>query len=394
MPIDVIQTQHIEKEPVIERTPLYMSRYEIDAESPVLISTDHYMATTNEMQESIGISAPLVCGIFAAGKEFAVLDTRNTPKVNTPLLLIDGEYSRIKGTELGAFKGLRDNESVEIGRIKHTDRFKYPDTVSACHFSLRFDEKNEQLRVSDMDSTNGTFITGYIASEIQKQELVRSDFTRNFGRYAMEELESRYGDGDIDAPYGYYRNHPIIGRNSQSVRNGVYGTTSSEMVLVDDKSRAMRRVTDGFLDRLTGDDRNSLTTTIGVSSVLRVAERYVANVMRYDLDAVDRISRPHYDDNGLIDLSEYIHNGVGVCRHQALLAAHFIEESIDRRIIAGSVGVERNHDLEVQGAHAWAVYRPPVGDAIIVDPAQHFVGTRKEAEKQRRWKYSLANVVN
>ena len=81
MPIDVIQTQHIETEPVIERTPLYVSRYEIDAESPVLISTDHYMATTDEMQESIGISAPLVCGIFAAGKEFAVLDTRDRKSV-------------------------------------------------------------------------------------------------------------------------------------------------------------------------------------------------------------------------------------------------------------------------------------------------------------------------
>ena len=112
-----------------------------------------------------------------------------------------------------------------------------------------------------------------------------------------------------------------------------------------------------------------------------------ARHMRYDLGAITAMCGPYYSSHGIIPLSEFVDAGIGVCRQQALLAATLTESLIERRRLHGSVHVERNHDVEAHGAHAWAVLNSEGADDIIIDPAQGFVGTRDEARAEGRWHY-------
>ena len=370
---------------------VYVEQYNLRANEPASLSSDHYSSSSAQIYEKTGIRASVICDISAAGKEFAVLDTRDDPTVNVPALLVEAEFFLPSDRTLQGYKGLRDNEHVIVGRHHLADRFDYPDTVSRKHFSLRFDEGEGQLYITDLRSSGGTTVSGYLTSEEERKNYIWSEYTEDVNILLARSLARNYGERSQEAPYGYYRNHPIIGRNSKSVRNGVYGSASSEMVLVDDKSRAVQRVTSDFINSVGGGRFNMFAATRGVRSVLTTARHHAAEVLRYDLAKVDTISSPYYGNNGLIDLSAYIESGVGVCRHQALLAAHLIEEAIEQKLISGSVGVERNHDFEANGAHAWTVYRSADGkEEIIVDPAQNFVGTRQEAERVGRWKYKMA----
>jgi hypothetical protein len=258
--------------------------------------------------------------------------------------------------------------------------------MSRDHFSVIYDEKKDALFVKDEDSTNGTYLTGFTPDG--DREYAHGIYD-GLTAAAVAEIEQgrNYGERDLGAPHGRYRNHPIIGRRSSSVRNGVYGTRSSEFVLVDDKSVLVKQVVDSFMSSLPSHEE---AATLGVETILKKVSFRVANILRYDIKETERLSSPHYGQKGLIDLSEYIAAGVGVCRHQALLAAHLIEEVIDRGYLAGSVGVERNYDREANGAHAWAVYKSDTSDDLIVDPANHFVGSRKRAQKEGRWRYVVA----
>ena len=65
------------------------------------------------------------------------------------------------------------------------------------------------------------------------------------------------------------------------------------------------------------------------------------------------------------------------------------ESLVEKGILLGQVGVERNNDIDAHGAHAWAIFKTLDGKSIVVDPAQNFVGTKQQARRERRWKYDL-----
>lgn len=353
----------------------------------VKIDTSKSLTDEKSIHEIMGVEGKLVASIRTAGMGFLLLDTRNTDQYQTPFLLTSEEYYHGMATD---YKGLYADEPLYIGRDKYTDRFDYPSTVSRTQFSVIFDQEKDALSIRDENSKNGTFLTAY-TDKVPKGEVrgVVDKMTQHVVKDIMN--ERNYGNENTEAPYGTYRNHPIIGRNSLSVRNGVYGTRSSEFVIVDNKSNLLQQVTNDFMESLPNVEE---AATLSTTMLMRKVALRVANILRYNIDATERLSRPHYGQKGLIDLSEYVEQGVGVCRHQALLAAHLIEELIETGYIDGSVGVERNEVIELNGAHAWAVYRSRTAADVIVDPAQSFVGTRKEAKRQGRWRYELANDGN
>jgi transglutaminase-like putative cysteine protease len=282
------------------------------------------------------------------------------------------------------------NQPITIGRLHHKNRFPGDKMMSRDHFSVLYDENDDKLFVKDEASTNGTYLTGFTYDGDRKYAKgIKDEFTRR--AVAELEHERNFGSKDLEAPHGWYRNHPIIGRHSATVRNGVYGTSSSEFVLVDDKSALMKQVTDTFMSSLPS---HEAAATMNEELLLKNIAFRVASVLRYDLNETERLSSPHYGKKGLIDLSEYVQAGVGVCRHQALLAAHLIEETISRGYLAGRTGVERNYDSEANGAHAWAVYKSETSEDVIVDPANHFVGSRKKAQDEGRWRYIVADDEN
>jgi hypothetical protein len=350
------------------------------------VDTTHALADAAFMRDEVGIDGALVAGIRAGKMAFLLIDTRDSSNYFMPFLLTTDDY---RHGESSGYKGVYGHEVVTIGREHYQNRFHYDKMMSRDHFSVIYNEEAGKLFIRDEASTNGTYLTGF-TPDANGQGVSVKGISDEMTLQVVAELEHErnYGDKDAEAPHGRHRNHPIIGRLSPSVRNGVYGTRSSEFVLVDDKSRLLKQVVNDFVATLPSHDD---AVTLNTNLLLQKASFRVANVLRYDLDAVERLSEPHYGNKGLIDLSEYVEAGVGVCRHQALLAAHLIEEMIDRGYLAGQVGVERNYDREANGAHAWAVFKSEVSEDVIVDPANHFVGSRKKAQQEGRWRYVVAN---
>lgn len=347
------------------------------------IDTHYALADAEMMRQETGIDGALVAGIRAGGLAFLVIDTRESSNYFTPFIIATEDYRH--GMRPG-YKGLYGEDPVTIGRNHYANRFHYDQQVSRDHFTLLYDEEADKLFVRDEHATNGTFLSAFTPDSDKKGHRgIRDEMTRQ----VEEELERErnFGRRDPEAPHGRHRNHPIIGRRSRSVRNGVYGTRSSEFVLVDDKSQLLEKVVDDFMATLPSHDE---AATLNTELLLKRVSFRVANILRYDLAETERLSEPHYGHRGLIDLSEYVEAGVGVCRHQALLAAHLIEEVIDRGYLTGEVGVERNYDIEANGAHAWAVFKSNTSKDVIVDPANNYVGSRERAQREERWRYIVA----
>lgn len=371
----------------------YVEKFLITPNRPVTFSLDVPMADGNTIKAQAGYDADLVCAFRIGNDDFSIHNLQHSRDLNfgsdTPLLIVDDRFSR--QSRESSYKGLRSGEPVTLGRNYNEDRFDYSETVSREHCRITYNALQNTVSITDLESRNGTKVTGYALSPtVAKQSPVRSDYTRNFEDHVKKSPDNSYGEKTIDAPYGYFRNHPIIGRNSKTVRDGVFGTHSSECVVVNHNSRSLATVTDKFFYSLIR--KNHGRQSYNHLSLISHINDYTAKVLLYDKPKVDRLSRPHYNNNGLINLSDYVDAGVGVCRHQALLCAHLIESAIDRGMLTGSVGVERNRDIELKSGHAWALFRPVDGPVIIADPAQHFVGTRDQADSQNLWKYHLGGV--
>jgi hypothetical protein len=386
MPNELVSTDKQEIFPDAEGFA-YVERLKLEPKKEIEIDTTQSLLDVPEVQKEMGVQGRLIAGVRAGGMSFLLLDTRSTRQYQTPFLITTDTYEHNSTT---GYKGIHPDEPVVIGRHHYVSRFQYDKKISRDHFSVTYSEGEDKLFIQDEGSVNGTLLTGYVLSEKRTSQ---RDIHHEFTSRVVEDVEHgrSFGDRDSETPYGYYRNHPIIGRRSATVRGGVYGTRESEFIVVDDKSQLLKQTVDAFMGTLpSGEDAETLSTQM----ILNKITLRVANIMRYDLGQTERMSRPHYGNKGLIDLSEYVEQGVGVCRHQALLAAHLIEEVISRGYLAGRVGVERNHDLEANGAHAWAVYKSDTSADVIVDVAQSFVGSRKRAQQEGRWRYMVANDDN
>lgn len=362
------------------------------------INLDHPLRPSEEVKREARINGTLVASIMAGHTTLSVYDTRLSSRVSSPFLIATKEYAA--GDPQG-FKGLEANEPVVFGREGDHARIDLKDdkSVSRRHFEMLYVPGDQELgaparlTVRDCMSKYGTYVTANILEEENDADFdaFADHIVAGYTHQVRDRLKrgNYYGDEDTEAPYGYYRNHPIIGRDSTSVAGGVYGTEYSEFVVVDHKNNLIRGAVTEFMRRIEGGhDPRTLTPEI----VLQQANHYTQQLLRYDLPAMERISRPHYYNQGIIELSTYVEHGVGVCRQQALLAALFTEAAIKKGYLAGMVGVERNEDMEANGAHAWAVFRGAgnrsEGQDIIIDPAQHYVGTRQAARNDpKRWRY-------
>lgn len=120
-------------------------------------------------------------------------------------------------------------------------------------------------------------------------------------------------------------------------------------------------------------------------ATLTAAFESATEKLDYDKPMADAVSELYSDKK--IDLEVFLNEGKGVCRHQALLAAYYIERSIDGGFMKGSVSVDRN-SIEGRGGHAWARYTASDGTVYILDPAQQFVGTLEDSRSNGGWNYS------
>lgn len=330
---------------------------------------------------------PVVADITAGNKLFRILDTRDS-KFNAPMLLVDETFDPNSYAESG-YKGIWEDEPVHVGRNHLQDRFSYELTVSGDHFTVAY--FGLKLIIQNRKPTNETFVTAdFDPSEgtvNPQQENVRAEFTNALTDNIKYHPD--FASADDIAPYGYYKEHHIIGRESQMIQGGVYFTTTpkSEAVVVDDLSRELQDATDGLLARVEALFLNN--DSVKREDILNLVNAYTNQLIPYSMSKSDALSAPHYADMGLVYLSDYIRARGGVCRHQCLLAAYFMEKLTQYQLLKGYAGVERNHDVDAHGAHAWAIFRSEGQDDYVVDPAQKYVGTKARARQEGRWKYNL-----
>lgn len=356
--------------------------HELRSERVMIDVNERLGIEDDSLNRVLGESALTIAGI-RAGKddEFLLLDTRRTERVYSPLLLVNGNNP-------DQYKGVWPHTRLDIGRAHNPNRFEYSRYTSTNHFSLYFTDPNKGVVLRDNGSKNGTFLTGYV-HENGRSLLRPKRFKASYTEFMNQEMQedTGFGEKDPEAPYGYYNNHPIIGRESRSMRNGAYGSRGSEQIIIDDKSRQVRNIVNDQVARLTQMGESSTT---GERALLKDVMVGVSEALRYDLPATEKLCEPHYGNKGMIMLSEFLDKGIGVCRHQAVLAALIMESAIENGLLYGQVSVERNQDIVARSGHAWAVFKSEYGD-IIVDSAQHFVGSREEAAKMNRWHYNVSD---
>ena len=357
------------------------------ADEQVQLDLEVPLADSQEMHSRLGIRGNLVATVDAGSKSFLIVDTRYT-RSNRDFLIADDTFSKDSRT---GFKGVLEDEPIIIGRDHHTDRFTYPGTVSREHFEVLY--ADEGLFIRNLRPTNKTTVTAHLALEQQLQGLLPRPASEDMRTEQAEDrlqAHPNFGEKDETAPYGYYMNHQILGRASKSVDGGVYlGGSAREAIVVDGKSVTLKQVYESVASELR--QSFEIKETLPMRAILLKVLHKVQEVMPYDDRKTEDISRQHHGDK-LVGLSTYVKERAGVCRHQGLLAAYIVENLIKEGQMFGAVGVERNTVEDMGGTHAWAVYKTMSNGAeevIVIDPAQSFVGTKAQAQREGRWEYRL-----
>lgn len=358
-----------------------------------------------EIEETLGIRAPVVLQVEAGATRFLVLDLRGFPpdrhnyrnvenwhQIEADFLLVNPEEWLRKHKQNGYLALTRDKTRL-IGR--HADPliparlgFKDDKDLSREHFSIQV-TSNDEVLLRDTDSTQGTRVTASDHTTVASRTYTSRD--------RLRKMEEAYKEPDKDAPYGYYFDHPIIGRHSPRLTDGVYtGGSAREAIVVDGTDEALEAVYRDLKRTLAGgrigallSKRRNRDENAAQTKVFETVMRTVQQHMPYDGEKTDQISAQYKNDQ-LVSLGEFVRAKAGVCRHQGLLAGYLLERLVADGKLHGRARVERNTIEEYGGSHGWATFVTADGRDMVVDAAQSFVGTKKQARQQAgRWDYYL-----
>ncbi len=185
-------------------------------------------------------------------------------------------------------------------------------------------------------------------------------------------------------------NRRILGRDEDPRGKVLYTAARGEAIVVDpDKYPAQYEKWYSELENRASDGSNRVQR----SKVLGSAFSLVSEKMKYSQEGVDTILRENgaVNDGDKIELSVFMEDGVGVCRHQALVVATLLNQAKDAGHIRGDISVDKSEQWSPdgdRGGHAWVRYTSYGGDVMILDVAQGFAGTLEESrQRQEGWNY-------
>lgn len=146
--------------------------------------------------------------------------------------------------------------------------------------------------------------------------------------------------------------------------------------------------------RMRGLFNNELAKVVGGDNIpteSQVAEaimRTVSGIMTYDGEYVDSIARKMTNEGKRVrkvELSLYLEEGKGICRHMALAAAWLGREARRAGLFNGIPTAEVNEKITgTGGAHEWMRFTSnDTGEVYIIDPAQNYHGTLQESLARR-----------
>ena len=181
----------------------------------------------------------------------------------------------------------------------------------------------------------------------------------------------------------------LIGRDT-SVLDGIYaGSYGGEAIVVDynREHEFYDQIADKVVDACLKQDG-----VIDKSLILETVFKTVTEQMPYSQAGVNELNAKYsIKDYQKVSLAAYAHEGVGVCRHQALLVTTILEILKNRGIVRGTASIDRSIQWPEDGdpeGHAWVRYTNNAGDVYIIDVAQQFIGTLEESQSQSRgWNY-------
>jgi hypothetical protein len=364
-----------------------------------VIDRDAYLETYDEN----GIQGNVVARVRAATTLLKLIDVRwDSERYDGASYLITGKSGRNLG-KIG-YLGISYGQTVTVGRQDRSGALAYDNTVSLRHFEGSYGRHG--LAVTNLYPTNSTWLTlpdpnprneKYEVAHPRQADRLRDAPGRSpenvkgeiRTHYAVARAESSnfYGYPDQESPYGYYYNRPIIGRYSKGVDGGVYmGGSSREAIVVDGDSPLMTETYDAIKYNLTSQLKS--LGTMSELDMLQVVVNHVKDVMPYNGNKTSAISRQFHGDQ-LVNLSQFLENRAGVCRHQGLLTSYLTERLIRDGFLEGTVAMERNESPDNGGVHAWGIFHGK--ETYVMDPAQKgFVGTKEEARRRHLWKYDLS----
>lgn len=217
-------------------------------------------------------------------------------------------------------------------------------------------------------------------------------------RGALRGYEEPYVNEEGREMPAKYKGRKVISRDS-NINGGVYIVPGGqEAIVVDDSKKEplpgekrsennYDKAFDIFYQKLAEkkvriEDVNKEGNE---SKVAEAAFESALELLQYDKDFADEI-RDEYKDQK-INLDVFLSARKGVCRHQALLTAYYIERFIADGKMNGKISVDRNI-IPDRGGHAWARYTAPNGVVYIMDPAQKFFGTLQESRHLAEWNYA------
>jgi hypothetical protein len=339
-------------------------------------------------------------------KRFYIIDNREAGMATDADFSIIGE--EYDDDELIGLIDIQKYKPVTIGRSHHRDDFIYPATMSRDHFRVVYDDY--ALAIQNLNPTNRTVVEYCGNQEDDEQDIyfeesdpVRDrlfnpvDISRTINIEEMMSIRERQS------------HEPGISRRSR----GVIGRVNRDFS--DSGSIAFVRVVDNeTLNDCYESTMKSIVRNGKYHDSMDILEKVMTDVwdrdknrgyLKYDSDKQTRIEQHYMDKYGEVELSDFVKLGAGVCSSQALLAGYIIDKLIRDGTLSGTVGIERNGN-EIQesgiheGNHQWAVFRPTdeldFEGNIIIDPAQQFVGTKKEADeyaynhpKAWMWNYDI-----
>lgn len=167
------------------------------------------------------------------------------------------------------------------------------------------------------------------------------------------------------APYGHYDGRPIIGECTK-IHGGIYvGVKPQEAVVVDEKYGELSTTYKVFLDRLPKRFKNEEPTE---RELFKEVIRFVKDAIVLSYDKFQKIAEKHQlQPDRKIILDVFIREGVGLPRHQVLLACYLLEKLRQDGKIAGFHSIDAEvafDDLDRDRL----VYTTSGGELVTFDP--------------------------
>lgn len=208
----------------------------------------------------------------------------------------------------------------------------------------------------------GNFFQKTTSRPSKEEEIV---YTDRFQEAVKRLEESDYYE--IGSPYGFFDGRHIIGANTP-IHEGVYvGALPHEAIVVDEAHGELEKVYTDLLVLHAKDHgkKNKIEKTIFpyVSRIVQEKLQFSPESVRTALD--QNIIQPDHK----VSLDYFLIQGVGIARHQMLLAAYLIEKLKLRGYLSGVLTIDSKYSFQEQTPES-LTYKGEDGNEFHFDPIQ------------------------